>query len=145
MKNFILIPALFILSLCASAQDIAQSQVPSIIVNSFKQNFPKASDVEWELKGDVYEVDFEIGFIDHEAHYNKSGKLIRLKQEIKESDLPAEVRASAGKDFNGFRMSDVKKIDQQGAISYKMEMKKGNEEWIVVYDSKGKQLSKTAD
>ena len=44
------------------AQDLTESQVPSVIVNNFKKEFPKASDVEWEKKGEQYNVEFEIGW-----------------------------------------------------------------------------------
>ena len=42
------------------AQDIPKSQVPSVIVNNFKKEFPKANDIEWEMQGDLYNVDFKI-------------------------------------------------------------------------------------
>ena len=60
------------------AQDMRQSDVPSVVVNNFKKEFPKAKDVEWEMKGDVYNVEFEIGlFTDYKAWYEASGKIIK--------------------------------------------------------------------
>jgi hypothetical protein len=32
-------------------------------VNSFQQKFPKAKKVDWELKGNVYEAEFETGLL----------------------------------------------------------------------------------
>lgn len=145
MKSTILTATLCLLFLGAFAQDIPQSQVPSVIVNSFKQGFPKASDVEWELKGELHEVEFEIGFVEYKARYNNTGKLTWLKQQIKANELPAEINAAIQKEFSGYRISDVEKIDEQGTISYKMELKKMNEEWKVIFDSKGKMLSIIAD
>src|SRR6478609_6371041 len=69
-------------------QDVPQSQVPSLVVNNFQQSFPKAFDVEWELEGENYKVEFETGLLrdDHEALYDKAGKLLRHKEEISQSD-----------------------------------------------------------
>lgn len=145
MKNIILITTLCLFSFGAFAQDIPQSQVPSVIINSFKQGFPKASDVEWELKGGLYEVEFENGFVEYKARYNNSGKLTWLKHDIKPNELPAEVNAVIQKEFSGYRISDTEKIDEQGTVTYKMELKKMNEEWKVIFDSKGKLLSKIED
>lgn len=145
MKNILLIAGFCLVSFCTFAQDIPQSQVPSVIVNAFKQSFPKASDVEWELKGELYEVEFEIGFVDHKARYSNTGKLTWLKHDIKPNELPAEVNAAIQKDFSGYRISDAEKIDEPGIITYKMDLKKMNEEWKVIFDSKGKLLNKIAD
>jgi hypothetical protein len=49
------------------AQDVPSSQVPSVILNSFKEQFSKATDVEWELNGDQYNVEFDISSADHEV------------------------------------------------------------------------------
>lgn len=128
-------------------QDVPQSQVPSVIVNNFQQKFPKALDQEWELEGEHYNVDFEIGLLrtDHSAWYTKEGKLIRHKEEISKSDLPQSVLATIKKDFNSFRVEDVKKITETDKASYTLDLKKLNEEWKVTIDEKGNVLSKVAD
>lgn len=133
------------MSVFAFAQDIPQSEVPSIILNAFKQHFPKASGIEWERKGEMYEAEFKIGTADYEVFYNSSGKLMRVKNDIAESELPAVVSSAIKKDFPGYRIKDLEKIDEQGVVTYKMELKKLNEEWDVVYDASGKLLSKVAD
>ena len=79
-------------------QEIPEAQVPSVIVNKFKAKFPKASDVEWEKNGEIYNVDFEIGwFTDYEAWYNESGNLVKFTKEISEKDLPQAVKNAVKK------------------------------------------------
>lgn len=131
----------------ALAQDIPQSQVPSVIVNNFQQSFPKAFDVEWELKGDIYEVEFETGFLgkDHEVWFEKSGKQIRHKEELSKSDLPQKVLAAINSNYSGYRVDNVKKITEGSKISYTVELKSRREEWKVAFDNEGNILSKIAD
>lgn len=149
MKKYILITAIAFLfsSNIALAQDIPQSQVPSVILNSFQKSFPKASDVEWELEGELYKVEFETGLIskDHDAWYDKTGKLLKHEEDISKSDLPQKVQARINTDFNGYRTDDIERITEGDKITYTLELKKMSEEWKVVIDSEGNVLSKVAD
>jgi hypothetical protein len=129
------------------AQSIPQSQVPSVIVNNFQKAHPKAFDVEWKLDRDYYKVDFETGLLnlDHDVWYDKSGKVIRHKEEISKSDLPKQVQNAISKNFSGFRVEDVKKTTENNKATYSLDLKKLTEEWKVAFDSDGNVLSKIAD
>jgi hypothetical protein len=131
----------------ATAQDLKQSQVPSLIVNSFQKSFPKTSDVEWELDGEYYKVEFETGLFgtDHDAWFDKTGKLIRHKEEISKSGLPQKVLAKINSDFKGYRVEDVKKITEGDKVTYTLDLETISEEWKVAFDSNGNVLSKVAD
>jgi len=129
------------------AQDLTPAQVPAAVMASFNKEFPKAMDVEWDLKGTQYKVEFETGLLgtDHEAWYDANGKQLKHKEEISVSDLPAAVSAAIARDFDGYRTDDVERITQDGTTSYTLELKKLNEEWEVAYDAKGMQLEKRQD
>ncbi|MDD2635732.1 MAG: PepSY-like domain-containing protein [Bacteroidales bacterium] len=123
----------------AVAQDIPESQVPSLIVNNFKKEFPKATDVEWEREGDIYNVDFEIGlFTDYEAWFTASGTLIKCSMEIPAGDLPKAVTNSIKKEYKGYRIDEAKKIIKNGVETYEVEIEKGNDERELVYSKNGK-------
>lgn len=146
MKKLILIVAGIMLgTVLTYAQDISEAQVPSLVLNAFKKDFPKASDVEWELKGTEYNVDFEIGFADHEAWFDSSGKIVKHREEIKQSELPESVCATLKKEFSGFRISDIKKIKTESSITYEVDAKKANDEWELTLDDSGKIVNKKAD
>lgn len=149
MKSIFLTTALTIFSLTNKvvAQEMPQNQVPSVIVNNFQKQFPKAFDVEWELKGNLYQVEYEIGVLgaDHEAWYNQTGKLVKHKEEISKKDLPQKVLSSIDKSFSLYRIDDVKKITETNNVTYTLELNSFTEEWKVAYDNNGKLLSKIAD
>lgn len=147
MKRIFLIGVFACFVNTVSAQDIPQSQVPSLVVNNFQQSFPKAFDVEWELKGNLYKAEFETGLLgtDHDVWYDKTGKLVRHRQEISKSDLPQKVLAKINSNFKNYRVEDVKKISEGNKITYTLELKSFSEEWKVAFDSEGTVLSKVAD
>ncbi len=149
MKKLTFIFAIAIASFGATAyaQDIPQSNIPSLVVTNFQQAFSKASDIEWEMDGDRFKVEFEIGMFgpDHEAWYDATGKLLRHKEEISKTDLPQAVQATIKRDFSAYRIDDVKKITAGDDITYLMELKNLREEWKVAIDSTGKTVSKVAD
>jgi len=148
MKNLILTISILGLSITnISAQDIRQSEVPSVILNHFQKSFPKAADIDWEIKGNYYEVEFETGFLgdDHKILYSRDGKLVRHEEEISKSNLPKTVLASIKRSFNGYRTDDIKKITEGGKIIYNVELKNYSQEWKVVFDAQGRILQKRED
>src|SRR5690554_4697190 len=92
------------------AQDLRNNQVPSLILNSFKSEFPKASDIDWEREGSNFEVEFEVGRRDHKALFNDQGQLIRHEQELRVRNLPEHIRREILKTHRGYRISEVDKL-----------------------------------
>ncbi|MDR2275215.1 MAG: PepSY-like domain-containing protein [Sphingobacterium sp.] len=131
----------------AFAQDMLQSQVPAVVVNSFQQKFPKAKGVDWELKGGIYEAEFETGLFgtDHEVWIQSNGRIVRHKEELTKNDLPKMITAKVKKDFPGYRITDVKKITEEQKITYAFEVKSGSDEWKLVSDTQGNILTKVRD
>ncbi len=131
----------------AFAQDMLQSQVPAVVVNSFQQKFPKAKGVDWELKGGIYEAEFETGLFgtDHEVWIQSNGRIVRHKEDLAKNDLPKMIIAKLKKDFPGYRITDVKKITEEQKITYACEVKSGSDEWKLVVDSQGNILGKVRD
>jgi hypothetical protein len=136
--------ALFV-SISSFAQDISEAQVPAVILNTFKKDFQKATDVEWELKGTNYDVDFEIEKADHEVWYDAAGNVLKHKQDIKQSDLPAAIKNGIVKNFKDYRASDVKRIQTGNSVTYKVDLKSATEKWEVTFDEAGKVLTKDPD
>jgi len=147
MKHLSLSALAVSLSLISCAQNMSHTQVPAVVINAFQQQFPKASDVEWERKGPVYEVEFETGLSgkDHTVLIDSLGKITSHKQDITEQELPAAVLQAIKQQFNGYRLDDMESIDTNGTMTYKTELKKKPEEWKVLFSADGKILQKIAD
>lgn len=138
--------ALTLISTVTLAQEINPSQVPSVIANSFKKEFPKASDIEWELDGGNYNVDFEIGWgIDHEIWYDAAGSKLKHEEEISKNDLPKAITSKIKSEFKDLRIDGVKKITEGSQVIYKVELENFTEEWKVIFSNTGEVLQKLND
>lgn len=149
MKSQIIIKSLTFLLAGGSlfAQDIRKDEVPSVIANSFQQAFPKAVQSEWEIEKNLYKVEFKTGLIkkEHDAWYDKKGKLVRHKEEISKNDLPAKITERIKTDFRGYRTDDLVKISEMNRLSYLIELEKSRESLKITFDSEGNVLNKRRD
>lgn len=137
MKQRLFLVACLLFSSLTYAQDIPVSSVPAAVMNSFNKAFPKAVKVEWEMKGDLYNADFDVERRDHEVWINSKGAIVKHKQEIKSRELPAAVASSLKQNFKGFWIDDVDKYEVGKQFFYKIELKTLTQEKNVVLDSKG--------
>ncbi|KQB43796.1 DUF2874 domain containing protein [Flavobacterium daejeonense] len=147
MKKQIFILGVLAIFSFTNAQDLAQNNVPSIIVNQFNAHFPKATDIDWEMDGTNYKVDFETNWnTDHEIWYNSKGKIIRHKEDISEAKLPKAVKNTLKSSFKGYSIDDIEQISENGKMVYKMELNSLlQQDWNVVIDAKGTIINKIAD
>ncbi|HEX8060180.1 MAG TPA: hypothetical protein VF473_04555 [Cyclobacteriaceae bacterium] len=62
---------------CASEFEIAASDVPQAVVESFKAKYPGATDVEWEVEKEdgklFFEAEFKLNGKEVEAHFRPDG------------------------------------------------------------------------
>lgn len=138
--------ALTLISTATFAQDIHPREVPSVVANNFKKEFPKASDIEWELDGENYNVDFEIGWgTDHEIWYDAAGNVLKHEEEISRGDLPNEVTSKIKTDFKDLRIDGAKKITTGEQVTYEVELENFTEEWKVFFSATGEVLHKIND
>lgn len=140
MKKKMLSALMLLCTLSGFAQDIPAREVPSVVMNVFNQKFPKAADVEWERKGELYKVEFEISRKDHSLWINESGNVVKHKEDIRSADLPAAVKTVIAKDYKGYRIDDVEKLQNGKGTFYKVELKKGSEDVDVFFDQQGKKM-----
>jgi uncharacterized membrane protein YkoI len=146
MKHLLIITLLLCSGLIkAQSKDIPQSNVPPVVVSTFNQKFPDAKDVEWELENNTYHVEFTIGTVEYDAWIDSNGQLSSYQQEIKNAELPDAVKTAIKKDFTGFRIDDADKKDENGVITYMLELKKGGKEWHAVYTADGRLISRMED
>lgn len=147
-SKLILASVALLIGTAASAQNLLPEQVPAPVKSAFDKAFTLPMDVEWDLKGTQYKVEFETGlfFTDHEVWYDATGKMLRHEEEVSASDLPAAITTAINSEFPGYRVDDTERITVDGVVSYVVEVKmKGQSEWKVAYDASGKQLQKMQD
>jgi len=148
MRNIVAVASIFCTSLALS-QDIRQSEVPSHVLELFQKEYPKAYDIEWEMDGANYKVEFEIGLIgkDNKVWYDRSGKVLRKKEELSQSDFPKHVLAKVNEKYpltEGYRLEEIDKITEGKDVVYVVEVN-GVRKWKAVFDEKGSFINQTPD
>ena len=68
--------------------DLRKDQVPPAVIQRFKQDYPKARSIEYELDTEdgqrIYEIDFKVGRRKIQVHYREDGTVIST--DTKKSD-----------------------------------------------------------
>ena len=130
------------------AQGVQRRGVPAVVLNAFQQQFPKARQVEWEKKRDGnYEVEFDNGLFsrDHQAIVSPEGKVLRHEEELASYSLPDAIKQQIKTEFDGYRIDDVKKIDEAGTITYEVALESRYGDLEVIFDPEGKIIKERMD
>lgn len=129
-----------------TAQDLNMEEVPTELMAKFQQEYPNATDVEWEKEGDAFEVEFDLDGEEHEVWYSADGNTPRSERDISEDDLPEAVRSAIATNYEGYKVDSVKMTKEDGTTTYEVELEKGwTEEKDVVFDADGNVLSEKDD
>jgi hypothetical protein len=120
---------------CASTID--QQEIPSVVINAVMTKYPDATDLEWEVKDGVYEAEFDLGKDDYEVWVNPQGTILKVEQEIQNSQIPAEVLTKVTSDFKDFKLDDAKRIEIAKNVYYEIELDGKLGDQTVVYSEKG--------
>jgi hypothetical protein len=110
---------------------------PAKLAAKFRADFPKASDVEWEVADSIYEVEFDVKFRDCKAYYDAKGNLLMTVEEIYRSELPAIVKNAAEAKYPKYHFEDIDKIRRGTEVFYKIEMEHRDMEIEMLVRSDG--------
>ncbi|HCV79609.1 MAG: hypothetical protein CMP12_11030 [Zunongwangia sp.] len=103
-------------------EDDFRADVPSVVLNAFQSNYPKASDVEWEMLGDDYQVDFEIERVDYEAIFSAEGDMLKYKYEISSTELPEAVKKAITANYANYQIDDTDILVINKDLYYQVEL-----------------------
>jgi hypothetical protein len=143
-KIIVLLSACLLISFMGYTQKIIPEKVPAPVKQAFATKFPAATDAKYEMNKKDYKVTFNDKGAGTCANFDPTGKWLETKTTIIESDLPQEVSASVAKDFAGFKISEVAKVETTDKpLFYKMDLNKGDEGYKVHFSPKGDVLKKT--
>jgi hypothetical protein len=142
-KIVVLLSAFLLISLMGYNQKITPDKVPATVKQAFTKKFPTGTDVKYEMEKKDYEINFKDKGVEMSANFDATGKWLETETEIKESALPKEVSASVAKNFAGFKISEVAKVEapEKGLI-FELDLKKNKEGYEVQFSPKGDIIKK---
>lgn len=126
----------------SKAQNIIN--VPSKVKTAFNRTYPRATDVDWEMKGSNYEADFDLDKVDYKATYSAMGKLVSFEKDISNQQLPAIIAKAIKVKYPKGRIDDVEMINTGGKITYKIDIE-GTPDVKVWYGANGRFIKQVAD
>ncbi len=137
-KIVIVLSACLLISLMGYSQKITPDKVPAPVKQAFAKKFPTATDIKYEMEKKDYEINFKDKGVEMSANFDATGKWLETETEMKESDLPKEVSASEAKNFTGFWISEIAKVETPDKeLIYEIEIKKGKERNEIQFSPNG--------
>ena len=106
----------------AISQDIPQKEVPSLVLNALQTKYPNTGQVDWELKGDVYKAEFEVGSREHDLWIDKTGNITKHKEDFPKSELPQAITQKLQSEFKDYKIDDADKIEEDGKVTYEVDL-----------------------
>jgi uncharacterized membrane protein YkoI len=145
MKSWLVLFYAVGLTFNAGAQDIPQTEVPSVVLNAFQGKFSNATDVEWETKGELYKAEFEVNKRGHDVWIDKTGKITKHKEDFPKKDLPQAVQQQITNEFKAYKLDDADKIEMDGKIFYQVELDGASDDRKILFSADGKVQENTVD
>lgn len=102
----------------------SKNQIPDAVRTAFTAQYPTAIEVEWEIKGGKYNVEFRLGANEVEAWYNTDGGWIRSETELYASQLPQAVSAYVVSNYPSFQIDDCSFVEMPSGSFYLIELEK---------------------
>ena len=129
-----------------AAQDLKTSEVPSNLMEKFQKSYTNTKDIEWEKVGEHYKVEFDINRMEHEIWYDKTGTIIKKKQDITQKELPTAILTAIKSNYDGFKIDSIEMKESNEKVTYEVELEKGwNESLKVTFSTSGKVLNVKKD
>lgn len=125
------------ISYATTAQDLPQAEIPSAVSSAVKSKFDKAKGVEWEMEGDLYKADFEVGSRDHNLWIDKDGNIRRHQEELTSRSLPQNISEKIKSEFQEYRIDDAHKVEADGRTLYHVDLEGQGEDQEVWFAEDG--------
>lgn len=133
------------LNIYAQEKKISKEEVPSVIMKTFHNMYPKAeikgTSVETENGKKYYELETVEGKKHRDLLFTKDGTVQENEETIEDSELPVEVMKTLNNKYKGFEIKKAEKVTSHNKVSYELHMKNEEKAYELVFNSKGKLLT----
>ena len=132
------------MSQAIDAQKNSTPKVPADVTSAFHAKYPQAIKPDWEVKNqNEYEAEFKMNNVEYYAQFDGAGHWIETETKVKFSELPSSIQAALCRDFADYKKSAARKIESAvNGNCFEAEVKKGKEEYDLLFSSEGEILSK---
>lgn len=136
-KSIFLILAIAMGFTACEDDDMRNSDIPSVVLNGFTEQFLDAKGVEWEKKADIYEAEFDIYNVDHEAILNTEGSLLKYKYDIVYEELPEAIKTTITTDYDKTKVDKVELLKISENTYYQVEFDEEPTDTKIIFEETG--------
>ncbi len=142
MKRIVLLGIFTAFFMTACAQDDSpNTEIPSVVLNTFESEFGNPVNTDWEAKGEDYEVEFEVDTIDHTALISNTGEVLKYKKDITEAELPEEIKTVLQREFSDKKFDDFEMVMIGNVKYYQFEIEGTLRDKDMIFTSTGEMAS----
>jgi len=125
-------------------QEIPESDVPSLVLNEFKKEYPNATDIEWKQVEDLFKVEFDKNKkYELEVWYDETGNPVKYEEEIPQNQLPEKVLSKVNGEFKDYKVKEVEMITENNSVIYEIEFRSKSEKIEVTFNPEGEILKRS--
>lgn len=117
--------------------DMRNTDIPSVVINGFTQEFSNAKDLEWDRNADMYEAEFTVNNVEFQALLNPDGTFDRYKYDFTYEALPQQVQAGIINGFQKTKIEEVVVIEILGTSYYQVEFDAEPNDSKIIFDELG--------
>ncbi len=141
MKNFMIMTVLIsTMTLTACTQ---KNDVPAKVKTAFEQKFPNATKISWDKENaNEWEAQFKMDGKEYSANFDSEGNWKETEYKISKSDIPAAVKSTLDKEYNGYKVEEAEVSETANGKVYEFELEKGNSDMEVAISLDGKIVKK---
>lgn len=120
------------------AQTTTEKDVPSKVKAAFAEKFPNVKKAKWDKESETeWEAEFKLNGKEYSANFTSDGTWKETEYEIKESEIPVEVKNILDNEFAGYEIDEVEISETTEGKIYKIELEKGETEMEVAIYANG--------
>ena len=107
------------------------------VLETFKNQFPTASETEWSTASDYYKVDFVYSDNYVSAYYSLDGEFLATLRHISSVNLPMLLQSSLKNDYSNFWISDLYELAKYDGSSYYVTIENANQKIVLKSNGNG--------
>ena len=142
MGKLVLVGILCFFTFSIIAENILSTDPPQIIASKFKNLYPNASAIQWEIEKENFEAEFTVAGKEIEALFSPSGELISEDKEIVVEELPGKVMSTYKKNYSAFKITQAYSLKSTESVQYKLIAASSHERIHLWIDDSGSIVSK---
>lgn len=119
-------------------QNISQSDIPAVVLNSFQLEYPHAEDVSWRLVKGNYHIKFEVNNKFNELYLDYKGNSLKFHQDLWGSEVPDVVLKTLKSKVKFFDLEDADFIKEGNEIVYEINFEIDGKDYDFWINEKGK-------